>query len=287
MSASQNFISYSDLNLEDSRLFLQARLNYFLNKAGLQIFGKDRLLCSYESKLLKIAPDKLVIINNYIEYILGLMGGYLNKYEKRNAVQVHKALQKEAEQEFFFFNLFTAIVNYKSLIIERKYPERLKEVKPANKISNFHHELKAIEKSKGEIKFQIGQKLLREKDIYNTAVFYVMNFAFGALKSNDIQRFSRILISIDDLKFGPSYQAAYGKSGGKKSGVKRSRNKNKARKLFNDNNMYVICKGKAEAILADFMPILQKNKIFVSEETVRTEWIPEFSKPYKALKNIG
>ena len=273
-----NFLNYSNLNLEDSRVFLGARLNYFVNKAGIQLFGKKGLLCSYENNILKIEPSDLDLINGYIKYLLELIRNHRNLYEQSSVSDVNSLYDRHSEQEFFLFNLFTAIINYKNKVLSKKYPEILKQINAAGTIHNLHHKLKSIEKDKGEITFEINGKSVREKDLYVAATFYVINFAFEAVKSNDSQRLSRILISIDDLKSGPSYLSVNGKAGGQKSGKTRGKNKEKARRIFIKNDIYKRCNGKAEAMISELMPILKKNNISVSEATVRTEWIPYFSK---------
>lgn len=269
-----NFINYNNLSDEEARLFIGGHLNYFLDEARMILFSEKNPYYYVKAKNLKHNENDLVFINSCVEYILNLIGKYHNTRFGETALEQHKFFQRNGEQETFFTHLFAAIQEYKKTKITRTN-KTVKEEISVPFLNNIHNDLKAYEGKKSF--FKIGTVPIKEGQLYAAGVFYAMNFFFLAIKSNDSIKLGRLFANMVHFKNGPSYLLANAKKGGIKSGKSRCKNKEKARKLFDKHDLYNKYNGKAEAMLSAFKPILRRNRIPISDKTVKTDWIPDFS----------
>jgi len=274
-----NYFSYLDLDFDDARLFMASGLGNYIAPAYKQLFGSDVLIdwnnYSDLKKTLNL-KDISKALYTYLKYILQLIGKHSNSKFGTEADQQHNFFQRSTEQDGFFTYLFMASQMEKRTVLAKK-SRRIKSELPVPFLGKAHLDLKMRE-GKDTFKFTAAETRLTEKQLYAIGTFYMINFIFDALKQGDALRLMRLINNMHHFQSGPSYLAAYGKSGGKKTAARRNSKKEQGYQIFLDCKIHETHGPKATPMVAALMPQLRRRKIKISEKTVETKWMPEYVK---------
>lgn len=274
-----NYLSYLDLDFDDARLFMAGGLGNYIALAYKQL-STNKTLTNWDnySELRKALSrkSKLNVLSAYMEYILGLIGKHANPRFGNTAQQQHAFFQRPGEQENFFTYLFMASQMEKRAILAKKR-RKIKSELPVPFLGNIHWDLNAHE-NKNTFKYTAEEISLTEKQLYAIGIFYMMNFIFDALKQDDALRLMRLINNMHHFQSGPSYRAAHGKRGGKKTAAQRNDKKEQGYKIFLNCKIHEMYGPKTAAMLSALMPLLRRNEIKISDRTVETKWIPEYLK---------
>lgn len=280
-----NYPSYLDLDFNDARLFMAGGLGNYVAMAYKQL-STNKTLTNWDnySELRKTLSrkSKLNVLSAYIEYVLGLIGKHANSRFGNTAQQQHAFFQRPGEQENFFTYLFMASQMEKRAVLAKKR-RKIKSELPVPFLGKAHLDLKMHE-GKDYFKFTDERISLTERQLYAIGIFYITNFIFDALKQGDALRLMRLFNNMHHFQSGPSYLAAYGKSGGKKTAARSISKKEQGYQVFLDCKIRDKHGPTVAAMVVALMPQLMRRKIKISDRTVETKWIPEYLERLQATE---
>jgi hypothetical protein len=274
MNQRTNFLSYNNPSPDDARLFMVANLHFYLRDAHACLFKNPKARSYIKFEDLNHNDKELHFINSCITYLLELIGEYSNSRFGMTASGQHRFFGRPNEQITFFPCLFLAIQAHKQKIIIKAKPESEAPLM-ASRVNDAYLDLKMFEGKKTGF-FKVAGKYISEKQLYAAGVFYAMNFIFDAIRANDALKLSQLLAHLQHFKSGPTYLAAYGKKGGKKTKEKRNNKRDTAYALFMKYNVYQKLGPGHEAMISELIPILRRHHIAVSPATLKTRWVPLF-----------
>jgi len=283
ITVQNGYLNYNDMSEADAGLFMNAKLHCYLNEARAKLFRKSRGKTNYYKKTddFNHNAKHLLRINSVIEYALILIGRYSNARYGKSAVEQHNFFKSPNEQGHFLTYLFMAVQENKNRNIDTKNSSGQQEILVPY-LRKAHLKLRAFEK-KDENYFDACEQKINEKQLYAAGVFYVMNFAFDALKIGSKARYEALLVNLEHFRNGPSYLSADGKKGAQKSISTKRIRKDMGYQIFCER-IYKHPDQKRLAMALDLHAELKKIGIKMHISTVEKKWIQDFCKKIQNLK---
>ena len=276
-----NYLGYIEADEATRLLVCQANINVVVNNAYRTLIKKvddvNAQAIDYSGKL-NISEDEREHIESCISFILQIIGKHSNSRFGETAEEQHRFFRRKYEQETFFKHLFIAVQEHKKLNLTRQSDLSQAEINKNYLVpfwDGVPEKLHTALKQENRL-FKIKNAEINETQIYAAAVFYYANFLIQALRENDAIRLSQIYAMLIHFTRSRNYNAAHSQVGVQKKQSTNEQKKARALKLFKEEEIQQNYGPKRTAMAAALKDACKRHKIKCSEETIRTNWIPEF-----------
>jgi len=130
--------------------------------------------------------------------------------------------------------------------------------------------------------FNLGKKLLLEKQIYAIASIYAIELAMLSFEEQDVTSLANLQSDLYKFLSGPEYKDILGIKGAHKKHQNNRAVKKRAEAIYKEKGLYKY--KNLHAAYEIFSDLKKENVTSISKTTLETNWIPEFKKKLKLLK---